>query len=338
MKVAIYSLKKYERVYLEKANRDKHDFLFLTEALSPQTAELAKGCAAVSIFTNDDAGTESLQQLAKLNIKSIATRAAGYDNIDLNEAEDLHMHVTNVPEYSPYAIAEHTIAMILAMNRKIVQADRQVKAYNFALDELIGFDLHGKTVGIVGTGKIGSIVAKILHGFGCKLLGYDVIENQELIAKYGMEYVSLGKLCKFSDIITLHAPLNANTRYLINKENMALMKKGVMIVNTGRGPLINTAEAIEALKEEKIGYLGLDVYEKEKGLFFYDHSADVPKDDLFAQLLTFKNVLITGHQAFLTENALTNIADTTIYNLTCFEKGERSLHELTGKKAIQTAS
>lgn len=332
MKVAIYSTKKYERVYLEKSNRGKHDFLFLEESLSPDTAELAKGCEAVCIFTNDDAGSESLKNLAKVGVKSMATRAAGYDNIDLNEAQDLNIPVANVPEYSPYAIAEHTIAMILAMNRKIVQADHQVKNYNFALDNLIGFDLHGKTVGIIGLGKIGRIVAKILHGFGCNLIGYDVTENKELTSAYGLEYVSLGKLCKQADIITLHTPLNDHTRYIINKANLQLMKKGVMIVNTGRGGLLNTADALEALKDGKIGYLGLDVYEKEKGLFFYDHSSELPQDDLFARLLTYKNVLITGHQAFLTENALGNIADTTIYNLDCFQKSERSIHELTARK------
>ncbi|MBC7486905.1 MAG: 2-hydroxyacid dehydrogenase [Cytophagaceae bacterium] len=332
MKVVVYSTKQYERAYLEKSNRGKHDFLFLEEVLSVKTVELAKECSAVSIFTNDDASSEVLKQLANLNIKSITTRAAGYDNIDLNEAEKLNLKITNVPEYSPYAIAEHTVAMILAMNRKIVQADRQVKNYNFALDDLIGFDLHGKTVGIIGLGKIGSIVAKILNGFGCKLLGYDIEQNEALTKAYGMEYVSLGKLCKIADIITLHAPLNTNTHYIINKENLQLMKKGVMIVNTGRGGLVNTADALDALKEGKIGYLGLDVYEKEKGLFFYDHSRDIPQDDLFACLLPYKNVLITGHQAFLTENALGNIADTTIYNLDCFQKSEQSLHELTGKK------
>lgn len=329
MKVAIYSTKKYERTYLEKSNQGKHDFLYIEEALSPQTAKLAKGYPTISIFTNDDAGPESLQELSHLNIKAIATRAAGYDNIDLQKAKTLNLQVANVPEYSPYAIAEHTIAMILALNRKLIQADAQVKKYNFALDELIGFDLHGKTVGIVGLGKIGSIVAKILHGFGCKLLAYDVAENAALISTYGIEYVSLEKLCSLSDIVTLHSPLNASTHYLINKERIALMKSDVMIVNTGRGGLINTEDALEALQNNKIGYLGLDVYEKEKGLFFYDHSSDIPKDKLFARLLTFKNVLVTGHQAFLTENALGNISDTTIYNLDCFEKGDRSIHELT---------
>jgi len=331
MKVAIYSTKPYEHAYLEKSNQGKHDFLFIEAALSPQTAELAKGYKAISIFTNDDASTESLQQLAKLDIQSIATRAAGYDNIDLKEANALHIQVANVPEYSPYAIAEHTIALILALNRKIVQADHQVKKYNFALDKLIGFDLHGKTVGIVGLGKIGSIVAKILHGFGCRLLAYDVAENAALIASYGIEYVSLEKLCTLSDIITLHSPLNEQTHYLINKQKIALMKKEVMIVNTGRGGLIDTSAVIEALETASIGYLGLDVYEKEKGLFFYDHSMEIPQDKLFARLLTFNNVLITGHQAFLTETALGNIADTTVYNLDCFAKKERSVHALTEK-------
>lgn len=331
MKVTVFSTKNYERPFLENANKGKHDLLFLEKSLSPDTAHLAEGCDAVSVFTNDDACAEVLEKLAGLKIRSIATRAAGYDNIDLSKAEKLELKVANVPEYSPYAIAEHTLAMILAMNRKIVRADRKVKDYNFALDDLIGFDLHGRTVGVIGLGKIGSIVVKILHGFGCRILAYDLQKNEHLTGKYGVQYVSLDELCKQSDIISLHAPLNANTKYMIRKETLSLMKNGVMIVNTGRGPLINTIDAIEALKEGKIGYLGLDVYEKEKGLFFYDHTHDIPKDDLFARLLTFKNVLITGHQAFLTENALKNIADTTIHNLTCFENGERSVNELTHK-------
>lgn len=331
MKVAVYSTKNYEIPFLQKANEGKHELVFIEKSLSAETASFAQGCQAVSIFTNDDAGAAVLEKLAELNISSIATRAAGYDNIDLVKAKQLRILVANVPEYSPYAIAEHTLAMILAMNRKLVRADRNVKDYNFALDSLIGFDLNGKTAGIVGLGKIGGIVAKILHGFGCRILGYDIEVNEELVRNYGVQYLSVDELCKQSDIITLHAPLNKHTQYLIRKENISLMKKGVMIVNTGRGGLIHTADAIEALKEGKIGYLGLDVYEKEKGLFFYDHSNDIPKDDLFARLLTFKNVLITGHQAFLTENALKNISDTTIDNLSSFEKGEWPESELTQK-------
>jgi D-lactate dehydrogenase len=331
MKVAVYSTKKFERFYLEVANNNKHDLIFLEEALSMDTVSLAKGCHAVSIFTNDDASAEVLEQLKEINIQHIAIRAAGYDQTDLKKGAALNFHVANVPEYSPYSIAEHTVAMVQALNRKIVLADGQVKEYNFSLDNLIGYDLNGKTVGIIGLGKIGGIVAKILHAFGCKLFGYDIQPNKEYKEKYGVEYVTLEHLCKYADIISLHAPLNEHTKYMINSERIKLMKKGVMIINTGRGGLLNTADAIEGLKSGQIGYLGLDVYEKEKGLFFYDHSTDIPQDDVFARLLTFKNVLVTGHQAFLTENALKNIADTTIYNLDCWEKGEGSDHELIKK-------
>lgn len=332
MKVAVFSIKKYERSFLEEATNHKHDLSFFKEALSVETASLAKDFDAISIFTNDDAGKEVLQILSKIPIQFIATRAAGYDNIDLIEAENVNIRIAHVPEYSPYAIAEHTVAMILSLNRKIVQADQQIRKYNFALDNLIGFDLHGKTIGIVGLGKIGSVLTKILSGFGCTLLAYDIKPNQQLVSNYAIEYVSLDELYKRSDIVTLHTPLNDSTKYLIRKESIDKMKTGVMLINTGRGGLVNTADAIKALEEGKIGYLGLDVYEKEKGLFFYDHSSNKIKDDLFDRLLTFKNVLVTGHQAFLTQNALKNIADTTCYNLNCFDEGIRSLHELTNKR------
>lgn len=331
MKVAVYSTKDFERPYLETANKRKHELVFLKAALNLETVEMAKGCNAISIFTNDDASAKVLNKLHEINIKHIAIRAAGYDQTDLKRGAELTFQVANVPEYSPYSIAEHTIGMIQALNRKIVQADQQIKNFNFSLDNLIGYDLHGKTVGIVGLGKIGGIVAKILHAFGCKLLGYDIQPNLEYQEKYGVEYVTLEDLCKSADIISLHAPLNEHTKYMINKETIQSMKKGVMIINTGRGGLINTAEAIEGIKSGQIGYLGLDVYEKEKGLFFYDHSLDIPKDNLFATLLTFKNILVTGHQAFLTENALRNISDTTIYNLDCWEQGESTNNELVRK-------
>jgi len=329
MKVAIYSTRGYERTYLEKSNNGQLDLLFLEEALSSDTVSLAEGCEAVSIFTNDDGSAPILEKLSKLGVKYIAIRAAGYDQTDISKANELGIRVGNVPEYSPYSIAEHTIAMIQALNRKIVLADKKVKAYNFSLNDLIGYDLNGKTVGIVGLGKIGGIVARILNAFGCRLLGYDIEPNQEFIEKYGVSYVGLDELCEQSDIISLHAPLNEHTKYMIDKNRIARMKKGVMIINTGRGGLINTQDAIDGLKSGQIGYLGLDVYEKEKGLFFYDHSDSIPQDDVFARLLSFKNVLITGHQAFLTSNALENIADMTIYHLSSWSKGQKSKHELT---------
>ncbi|MCR6640465.1 MAG: 2-hydroxyacid dehydrogenase [Sporocytophaga sp.] len=328
MKLAIYSTKPYERKYLESANQGKHELSFFEEALSSETVYKANGCDAISIFTNDDGSAEVLEIIKKLNIRSIAVRAAGYDNVDLKKATELNFKVANVPDYSPYSIAEHTATLILALNRKVVQADHKVKDYNFLLDDLIGFDLNGKTVGIIGVGKIGGILAKIMNGFGCKVLGFDIKENKEYTEKYNLQYVSLDEMYQKADIISLHAPLNELTKYMINKESINKMKDKVMIVNTGRGGLINTIDAIDALKSGKIGYLGLDVYEKEKGLFFYNHSADIMKDDVFARLLTFKNVIITGHQAFLTDNALKNIADTTIYNLDSWQTGSRSKNEL----------
>lgn len=329
MKVAIFSTHQFERSYLEKSNNQKHELKFLKEALSLDTVKLAEGCQAVSIFTNDDGSAPILEKLSAMGVKHIAIRAAGYDQTDIGKANQLGIRVGNVPEYSPYSIAEHTIAMIQALNRKIALADKKIKAYDFTLDNLIGYDLKGKTVGIVGLGKIGGIVAKILNGFGCHLLGYDVEPNQSYTKDYGVDYVSLDKLCEQSDIISLHAPLNEHTKYMIDKNRIGRMKKGVMIINTGRGALINTRDAIEGLKSGKIGYLGLDVYEKEKGLFFHDHSDTIPQDDVFARLLSFKNVLITGHQAFLTSNALENIADMTIQHLTRWDEGRKSEHELT---------
>ncbi|MDF2455027.1 MAG: D-lactate dehydrogenase [Cytophagaceae bacterium] len=328
MKVALYSMKPFEQVYLEQSNAKKHELSFIKEALSVETASLAQDCEAIAVFTNDDVSSKVLDKLNQIGVRHVAVRAAGYDQVDLKKAGELKFNVGNVPEYSPYAIAEYAIAMILAMNRKIIRADHQVKDFNFSLDELIGFDLYGKTVGIVGVGKIGAIAAKILHGFGCKILAVDIQPNLELTEKYGLRYTTLEELCKESDIISIHAPLTPDTKYLINKNTLSQMKKGVMIVNTSRGALLNTSDAIDALKEGKIGYLGLDVYEKEKGLFFYDHSNEMMKDDLLSRLLTFKNVLVTGHQAFLTENALKNIADATIYNLDCWGKGEASKYEL----------
>ncbi|GAL86380.1 lactate dehydrogenase-like oxidoreductase [Sporocytophaga myxococcoides] len=328
MKLAIYSTKPYERKYLESANKGKHELCFFEEALSSETVYRANGCDAISIFTNDDASAEVLEIIKKLNIRSIAVRAAGYDNVDLKKATELSFKVANVPDYSPYSIAEHTAMLILALNRKVVQADHKVKDYNFLLDELIGFDLNGRTVGIIGVGKIGGILAKIMNGFGCKVLGFDIKENKDYTEKYNLQYVSLDEMYQKADIISLHAPLNEHTKFMINKESISKMKDRVMIVNTGRGGLINTIDAIDALKSGKIGYLGLDVYEKEKGLFFYNHSADIMKDDVFARLLTFKNVIITGHQAFLTDNALKNISDTTIYNIDCWQSGNKSKNEL----------
>ncbi|HEY8401464.1 MAG TPA: 2-hydroxyacid dehydrogenase [Cytophagaceae bacterium] len=328
MKTIVYSTQPFDKEYLNKSNSGKHEILFETLPLNLKTAQLAKGCNAVCIFVNDDASAEVLKLLKGQGVSYIVARCAGTDQIDLKAARELGIKVANVPEYSPYSIAEHSVAMMMALNRKLVLADKKVKDYDFRLDDLIGFDMNEKKVGIIGLGKIGGVVAKILHGFGCRILAYDPEINDEYMKKYGVHYCSLEALCVESDIITIHAPLNEHTKYLINKKTLGLMKKGVMIINTGRGGIINTNDLIEALKSGHVGSAGLDVYEKEKGLFFFDHSHDIPEDDMFARLLTFKNVLITGHQAFLTENALTNISDTVIENIEAWEKGAKPKFEL----------
>lgn len=328
MKIAVYSAKNFEKKYLIASNKSRHEMSFYKESLSVRTCDQARGAECVVIFTNDDASAPVLDKLKELGTKNIAVRAAGYDQVDIPYAKKLGFRIANVPEYSPYAIAEHTIAMMLALNRKIISADKNVKNYNFSLDEQIGFDMNGKTVGIIGAGKIGGIVAKILHGFGCKLLVYDVSRNEELMKISDLKYCTLDELAANSDIITIHAPLNPDTKHLIDKSLISKMREGVMLINTGRGPIINTSDVIEALKVGKIGFLGLDVYEYEKGLFFYDHSKETLQDDLFARLLTFKNVLITGHQAFLTETALRNIADATIHSIDRWQKGLASANEL----------
>ncbi|MCS6809555.1 MAG: 2-hydroxyacid dehydrogenase, partial [Candidatus Kapabacteria bacterium] len=272
---------------------------------------------------------EVLDKLYDAGVRYIALRSAGFNHVDIQRARELGFRVANVPAYSPYAVAEHTVALMLALNRKIVRASNRVRDLNFSLDGLVGFDMNGKTVGIIGTGKIGSVVAKILHGFGCRLLCYDIKPDPELERLYAAVFTDLSTLCAESDIITLHTPLLPETKYLINHERIAQMKKGVMLINTSRGGLVHTADVIEGLKSGHIGYLGIDVYEQEQGIFFYDYSDTILQDDMIARLLTFPNVLITSHQAFLTHTALHNIAETTLYNVSCWAKGLHSEYELT---------
>lgn len=328
MKTIIYSIKDFERSYLLQANKMNHELTFAEEPLMPATADLAKGHEAVVVFTGDDVSTAVIEKLQEAGIKYIAIRAVGYDNVDIKRAHELGIKCANVPEYSPYSIAEHAVALMLALNRKIVLADKQVHHHNFTVGNLVGFDLHQKTVGIVGTGRIGSIAAKILNGFGCNLLGYDIAENIELKEKYNLRYVDLKTLCSSSDIITLNTPLNTATKYLINKEMLDVMKPAVMLINTARGAVINTEHVLEALENGKIGYLGLDVYEKEKGIFFYDHSKQKIKDDVLKKLMSYPNVIITPHQAFATNEALLNIADTTFYNLNKWANNKATENEL----------
>lgn len=255
-------------------------------------------------------------------------RSVGYDHVDLNKAQTLGIKVANIPEYSPYAIAEHAVTLLLALNRKVILANELMKTNDFRLDQLVGFDFQGKTVGIVGTGKIGSAFTKIMHGFGCKLLGYDIAENTDLIAKTNIQYTSLDELCKESDVISICCPLNTETKYMFNKSTFALMKKGVYFINTARGGIVNTVDLIEAIENKTVAAAGLDVYENENGIFFKDLSNKVLIDDLFEKLRSYSNVLITGHQAFLTQEALTSISQITMENLSNWEQFGKSPNDL----------
>jgi D-lactate dehydrogenase len=329
MKVAVFSTKSYDRTFLETANVDRtHDLVFFEPRLNLETSVLTAGFPAACVFVNDELDGKTLAAIAQNGIRLLALRSAGFNHVDLAAARDLDLTLLRVPAYSPHAVAEHAVAMILSLNRKIHRAYNRVREGNFALDGLLGFDLHGKTVGIVGTGKIGALTAKILHGFGCRLLGYDVSQNPDC-QTLGMEYVSLRELLGTSDIVSLHCPLIPETYHLINAETVEQMKQGTILINTSRGQLINTKAVTKGLKSGKIGYLGLDVYEQETDLFFEDLSNQVIQDDVFQRLLTFPNVLITGHQAFFTEEALKNIAETTIANITDFEQGRPCPNKIT---------
>ena len=320
MKVAVFSTKPYDRLFLEAKNSGfTHDLRFYEPRLTLETSVLANGATTVCCFVNDQLDAAVLTTLAKQGVRLIALRCAGFNHVDLAAARDLGLMVVRVPAYSPYAVAEHTLGLILALNRNLHRAYARVREGNFALDGLLGFDLHGQSVGIVGTGQIGAVVAQILHGFGCHLLAYDPIENPACVA-LGVNYVALPELLATADIITLHCPLMPTTHHLINVEQIARMKPGVMLINTSRGALLDTPAVIQALKTGQIGYLGLDVYEEEAALFFEDHSNQGIQDDVFARLLTFPNVLITSHQAFFTRNAMNAIAETTLANIAAFER------------------
>lgn len=329
MKVAVFSAKSYDRKFLEAANVGaRHQFAYLDLRLTGETAPLARDAGAVCAFVNDELDREALQTLAGLGIRLVALRSAGFNNVDLQAAEEFGVSVARVPAYSPHAVAEHTVALILTLNRKIHRAYNRVREGNFALDGLLGFDLNNKTAGIVGTGEIGTVVARILHGFGCKLVAYDPNPSAECKAM-GVCYAPLEELFSTSDIITLHCPLTPSTHHLITAASLRQMKRGVMLINTSRGAVIDTRAVIRGLKDGSIGSLGLDVYEEESDLFFEDLSNRVIEDDVFARLLTFPNVVITGHQAFFTTEALQKIAETTIANISAFEAKGKPVHEVT---------
>lgn len=328
MKTAVFSTKVYDREFLQAAAREAgHEVTFFEPRLAAETCKLAEGFPAVCAFVNDNLNAEVLARLAAGGARLVAMRCAGFNNVDLAAAAECGVRVTRVPAYSPHAVAEHTVGLILSLNRKIHKAYIRVREGNFSLEGLLGFDLHGRTAGVVGTGKIGQVVARILNGFGCRMLFYDVYESPACHALG--EYVPLDRLLTESDIISLHLPLTPDTHHLIDGAAVARMKPGVMLINTSRGGLIDTRAVIDGLKEQKIGYLGLDVYEEEEELFFEDLSSRVIRDDVFSRLLTFPNVIITGHQAFFTREALSQIAQVTMESLTAFENGAPLAYEVT---------
>lgn len=318
MKITFFSTKPYDREFFERYNQI-HQINFYEVALNEQSVRLAEGADIICAFVNDKLNAQIIDSLKKYGVQLIALRCAGFNNVDLMAAKKAGIKVVRVPAYSPYAVAEHALALIMTLNRKTHKAYNRVREGNFSLEGLTGFDLHNKTVGIVGTGKIGGVFAKIMSGLGCKVLAYDKFPNEDL-GKAGVNYVSFEDILAQSDILSLHCPLTGSTRHLINAEALAQMKKGVMLINTSRGALIDTQAVVEALKNKRIGYLGLDVYEQEENIFFNDLSVEILQDDVLARLMTFPNVLITSHQGFLTEEALTQIAITTLQNIRDFEQ------------------
>ena len=328
MKVAIFGTQFYEREYFNKYNvGNKHELVFFDESLNSETTRLANGFQAVCVFVTDKIDQNCIKKLAKLGIKLIDLRSAGFNNVDIKSAESNHIKVLRVPAYSPQAVAEHAVALILTLNRKTHKAYNQVRMNNFSLQHLMGFNLFGKTIGVVGTGKIGRAFCAIMLGFGCKIIAFDIKENEDLKQK-GVLYKPFDELLSESDIISIHCPLTPKTNHLLDKTAFTKIKKGTMIINTSRGGILKTTDVIEALKSEQIGYLGIDVYENEADLFFKDQSQTVIQDDIFERLLTFNNVLITPHQAFYTHEALTEIAKITIKNLTDFEENKELENEV----------
>ena len=322
MKTAIFSTKSYDREYFEKCNIDtKHNVTFFEESLNSHTAELTKGYEAICVFVNDNLDKQIIEKLSENGVKLIALRCAGFNNVDLLAASEKKITIVRVPAYSPQAVAEHTVALILTLNRKTHKAYNRIREGNFSVEKLTGFNLFGKTVGVIGTGKIGFAFCEIMLGFGCKILAYDIKESDTLKAK-GVLYKTLDEILCNADIISLHCPLTPQTHHLINKEAFSKMKKGVMLINTGRGALVKATDAIEALKNKKLGYLGIDVYEQEEKLFFKDLSEHIIQDEIILRLIGFPNVLITAHQGFLTKEALEQIAIITLKNISHFEKGE----------------
>lgn len=321
MKVLVFSSKSYDEQFLLQANQNhQHQLSFVPARLDETTAILAKDHDAVCIFVNDTVNREVIDILVENGVKYIALRCAGFNQVDLPYAKQKGLQLARVPAYSPHAVAEHAVGLLLALNRHLHKAYNRVREGNFELSGLMGFDLVGKTVTVVGTGRIGAVFAKIMHGFGCRILAVDDYQHPDVLA-LGGEYVSLAEALPQSDVISLHCPLTQATHHMINHQSLAQMKKNVVIVNTGRGALVDTQALIDGLKSHIIGGLALDVYEEEEKLFFKDLSQEVISDDVFMRLTTFPNVLITGHQAFFTREALTQIAEITLLNLHEMQQG-----------------
>lgn len=328
MKTLFYSAKEFEIPFLKKANKQKQKITFTTEALTSETALKAAGFSAISIFSGDDASSLVLEKLKDLGVKYITLRSAGYNNVNLTAAKNYGFKVANAPDYSPYAIAEHAATLMLALNRKIITANSQVKAYNFIQNNLMGFNLHGKIVGLIGTGSIGSAMARIMDGFGCQILAYDIKPDYSLETKYNLKYTGLDQLSSQSDIISLHIPLTQENHYLINKDRISSMKKNVIIVNTARGAHVNTEDIIMAIENKQIAGYCTDVYEKEAGTFFKAFSLEEIKDKTLIKLLSLPNVLLTPHQGYMTNEALQSIADLTFNNLNSWSDNQVCNNEL----------
>ena len=328
IKAIFYDVKEYDKEFFRKYGKDYNiEMKFLKEKLNEETVDLSKGYEVVCAFTNDTINKNVIDMMAENGVKLLAMRCAGFNNVSLKDIND-RFKVVRVPAYSPYAIAEYTVGMILALNRKIHKAYVRTREGNFSINGFMGFDLYKKTVGIIGAGKIAQILIKILKGFGTKVIAYDPYPNEKVAKELGFEFVDLDTLYKESDIISLNCPLTKETKYIINRESMSKMKDGVMIVNTGRGMLIDSIDLIEALKDKKIGSAALDVYEEEEEYFFEDMSNKVIEDDILGRLLSFHNVLITSHQAYFTEEAVEAITKTTLDNIKDFAEGKELINEV----------
>jgi D-lactate dehydrogenase len=335
MKVAVFSTQSYDKEYLDKANTEKdHDLTYFESSLKEKSVRLAENFDAVCVFVNDRLTREVIRELAAMGVKLIALRCAGFNNVDIQSAYENNITVLRVPAYSPHSVAEHAVALILTLARKTHKAYNRVREGNFSLERLTGYDLFDKTVGVIGTGKIGVVFAHIMKGFGCKVVAYDRYPNPS-VSDAGMPYLPLEKLFQVSDIISLHCPLTPETHHIINNKSLSLMRNGVMLINTSRGKLIDTDAIIEALKNGRVGYLGIDVYEQEEKLFFKDLSEMVIADDKIGRLMSFPNVLITAHQAFFTDNALKQIAYTTIKNITDFKNNSTSKEDLVTLEMVK---